>query len=59
MTVKGLIEHSKHEQTVNSMIGEALRNKEDLIGELEKELALEKARREKMNERFDLKMKEF
>mmetsp|Transcript_19761 Transcript_19761/g.24401 ORF Transcript_19761/g.24401 Transcript_19761/m.24401 type:complete len:111 (+) Transcript_19761:1200-1532(+) len=44
---------------VNSMIGEALTQKEGLIGELEKELALEKARREQMNQRFELQMKEF
>ena len=41
------------------MIGEALTQKEGLIEELEKELALEKARREQMNQRFELQMKEF
>ena len=35
------------------MIGEALRQKEGLIGELEKELAVEKTRREQMNQRFE------
>ena len=41
------------------MIGEALTQKEGLIEELEKELAPEKARREQMNQRFELQMKEF
>ena len=41
------------------MIGEALQQKEGLIGELEKELAVEKARRMEMNKRFGEQMKEF
>ena len=57
--MQGLLEHSKTEMKVNSMIGEALTQKEGLIEELEKELALEKARREQMNQRFELQMKEF
>jgi len=44
-----MVEHSKTEQKINSMIGEALIQKEGLIEELEKELALEKTRREQMN----------
>jgi len=35
------------------MIGEALTQKEGLIEELEKELTLEKTRREHMTQRFD------
>ena len=41
------------------MIGEALKQKEGLIEELEKELAVEKTRREQMNKRFEDQMKEF
>ena len=41
------------------MIGEALQQKEGLIEELEKELAVEKARRMEMNKRFDEQVKEF
>lgn len=41
------------------MVAEALNQKEGLILELEKELALEKARREQMNKRFESQMKEF
>ena len=41
------------------MIGEALTQKEGLIGELEKELAVERARRMEMNKRFDEQVKEF
>ena len=41
------------------MIGEALTQKESLIEELEKELAVEKARRMEMNKRFDEQVKEF
>ena len=41
------------------MIGEAVTQKEGLIEELEKELAVEKARRMEMNKRFDEQLKEF
>ena len=41
------------------MIGEALQQKEGLIEELEKELAVEKTRRMEMNKRFDEQVKEF
>ena len=41
------------------MVGEALNQKEGVIEELEKELALEKERREQMNKRFEQQMKEF
>ena len=41
------------------MIGEALNQKEGLIEELEKELAVERTRREAMNQRFEQQMKEF
>ncbi len=44
---------------VNSMIGEALKQKEGLIEELEKELALEQTRREQMNKRFEQTMADF
>ena len=44
-----MVEHSKTEQKINAMIGEALVHKEGLIEELEKELVLEKSRREQMN----------
>ena len=57
--VQGLLEHSKTEMKVNKMIGDALTQKESLIEELEKELNLEKARREAMNQRFEQQMKEF
>ena len=36
------------------MLGEALTHKEGLIGELEKELAVERQRREDMNKRFEM-----
>ena len=58
-TVQNLIEHSEKEQKVNSMIGEALKQKEGLIEELEKELALEQTRREQMNKRFEKQMADF
>lgn len=54
-----MIENSEKEKQINSMIGEALQHKEGLIVELEKELALEKTRREQMNQRFENQMKEF
>ena len=57
--MQGLLEHSKTEMKVNKMIGDALTQKESLIEELEKELNLEKARRETMNQRFEQQMKEF
>lgn len=41
------------------MIGEALKQKEGLIEELEKELALEQTRREQMNKRFEKQMADF
>ena len=41
------------------MISEALNQKEGLIEELEKELEVERARRETMNKRFEQQMKEF
>ena len=41
------------------MIGEALSQKEGLIEELEKELAVERTRREQMNSRFEQQMKDF
>ena len=47
--INSMVEHSKTEQKINAMIGEALVHKEGLIEELEKELVLEKSRREQMN----------
>ena len=45
--------HNQTDKKLNSMISEALNQKEGLIEELEKELAVERTRREAMNQRFE------
>ena len=57
--INSIIANTQTEHKINSMVGEALQQKEGLIEELEKELALEKTRREQMNKRFENQMKEF
>ena len=57
--IQGIIKQKQTDQKINLMIGEALTHKEELIGELEKELALERQRREDMNNQFEKQMKEF
>lgn len=51
--------NNQTDKKINSMISEALNQKEGLIEELEKELEVERARRETMNKRFEQQMKEF
>lgn len=54
----GLKQQRQAETHLNSLIGDALQQKEGLISELEKELAVEKHRREELNRRFDEQMKD-
>ena len=44
---------------LNRMVGEALKHKEGLIEELEKELNLERNRRETMNDQFQTELRKF
>ena len=55
----GIMTNNQTDKKINSMISEALNQKEGLIEELEKELDVERARRETMNQRFEQQMKEF
>lgn len=57
--IQSLMANNQTDKKINSMISEALNQKEGLIEELEKELEVERARRETMNQRFEQQMKEF
>ena len=57
--IQSIVANANAEGQINKMVGEALNQKEGVIEELEKELALEKVRREQMNKRFEQQMKEF
>ena len=51
--IHSLMTNNQTDKKINSMISEALNQKEGLIEELEKELAVERTRRETMNQRFE------
>ena len=51
--IQSILTNNQTDKKINSMISEALNQKEGLIVELEKELEVERARRETMNQRFE------
>lgn len=57
--IKNIMKQQETDNKLNLLIGDALTQKEGLICELEKELAVEKQRREDMNSNFEKQMKEF